>query len=191
MKNSLLATALLLATAAPAWAHEHGHDHDHSQGHAAHVHGQATLLLVVDKGQVQATLESPLDNLLGFEHAPRTDKERQAVRQMAKALQAPDTLLSFDPQAGCKLERTQLNSAVLPASLLQGDQAAPAAGAADAGHGDLELEASYQCQNPPRTIDVRLFKHFKRLQRLNVEIVSEKEQAARQLNPAQPRIKLD
>ena len=38
---------------------------------------------------------------------------------------------------------------------------------------------------------MRLFKHFKRLQRLNVEIVSEKEQAARQLNPAQPRIKLD
>lgn len=189
MKKSLLATALFLSTTASAWAHEHGHDQ--SQGHAAHVHGQATLLLVADKGQVLATLESPLDNLLGFEHAPRTDKERQAVQQMAKALQAPDTLLSFDPQAGCKLERTQLNSAVLPANLLQGDQTAPAADTADAGHGDLELEASYQCQNPPRTIEVRLFKHFKGLQRLNVEIVSEKEQAARQLHPAQPRIKLD
>jgi len=52
----------------------------------AHVHGVAEMRVVVDCAQLEVPLESPLDNLLGFEHAPRTETERAAVRTMAATL---------------------------------------------------------------------------------------------------------
>jgi hypothetical protein len=41
-----------------------------------HEHGVARLDVAVDAGRVSFSLETPLDNLLGFERAPRTDAER-------------------------------------------------------------------------------------------------------------------
>src|SRR5690606_12673416 len=38
----------------------------------AHVHGSAVLQVVMDGETVELALQSPLNNLLGFEHAPRT-----------------------------------------------------------------------------------------------------------------------
>ncbi len=43
-----------------------------------HVHGVGQLSMVVDGGSLVAELEAPLDNILGFEHAPETDEQRQA-----------------------------------------------------------------------------------------------------------------
>lgn len=42
--------------------------------------------MVVGGGQLEVALESPLDNLLGFERAPRTDKQRAAVPAHLKGM---------------------------------------------------------------------------------------------------------
>src|SRR5437879_845104 len=52
----------------------------------AHVHGIASLQLAVDGNTLTLDLSSPLDNLLGFEHVPRTDKQKAAVHNMAERL---------------------------------------------------------------------------------------------------------
>ena len=56
----------------PAMAHEPG----------PHVHGVASLQVAVDGNTLTLNLESPLDNVLGFEHAPRSEKQKAAVRSM-------------------------------------------------------------------------------------------------------------
>ena len=71
-----ISLAWAAVTGGSAMAHEPG----------AHVHGVATLQVTQDQDTLSIDLDSPLDNLLGFEHAPRTDKQKQAVQQMIENL---------------------------------------------------------------------------------------------------------
>jgi hypothetical protein len=108
LEKTLLAASMAIAFAVPALAQLPG----------AHVHGQASLEIAVDGETVQLNLYSPLDNLLGFEHAPRTEEERRAVRAMDAKLHQARSLFVFTPSAGCRLESTHLNSAALSPELL-------------------------------------------------------------------------
>ena len=88
----------------------------------AHVHGAARLELTVDGQRVSLRLESPLQNLLGFEHAPRTDREKAAVKTMTERLGRPDELFALTAAARCKAGTTHIDAPVL------GLVGAPAAG---------------------------------------------------------------
>lgn len=68
----------------------------------AHVHGGATLAIAVDGKDVTAELETPLYNLLGFEHAPETAEQKEAVEKAEKQLSEPSALIRFNEEAGCK-----------------------------------------------------------------------------------------
>lgn len=89
-----------------------------AQSPGAHVHGRAVLEIAVDSEMVQLDLHSPLDNLLGFEHAPRTGEERRAAQAMAAKLHQGDNLFVFTPSARCQLKSTHLKSAALSPDLL-------------------------------------------------------------------------
>ncbi len=170
---SLLAAGLTLAAGA-VLAHGQAHGHKHAQGHGAHVHGQARLMLAVDGNTVQISLESPLDNLLGFEHAPRTPREKQAAEAMLARLKAPETLLALSPAAGCKAGPAQVS-------------ALPGQDGQDS-HGDLEADFSFTCASPPRELEVKLFAAFPRLKRLDVQLATPAGQAAHRLGPGKNRI---
>lgn len=105
---ALVMAAAIIFTALPASVYASG----------PHVHGTATLEIAIDDTAVHVNLSSPLDNLLGFEHAPRNEKERQAVRSMASKLHQVDNILVFTPQAQCRLESTKLESSLLSPELL-------------------------------------------------------------------------
>ena len=93
----LAALALLVSTAALAQGQGHKH--------GAHQHGVAKLAVAVDGKLLEIALESPLDNLLGFERAPRTDAEREAVRKMAQRFHAAAGLYTPTPAANCRRSR--------------------------------------------------------------------------------------
>ena len=54
-----------------------------------HVHGTAELCVAVENNHLNVELRSPLENLLGFEHAPKTDSQRAAVKAMTAKLNKP------------------------------------------------------------------------------------------------------
>ena len=89
-----------------------------AQGAGPHVHGVAALEIAQDGVMVQINLNSPLDNLLGFERAPRNEKERQTVRTVASKLHQADNLFIFTPAAQCRLGAVRLESPLLPSELL-------------------------------------------------------------------------
>ena len=66
----------------------------------SHEHGAAFLNIAVDDGQVFLELESPWDNLVGFEHAPSTDEQHDLVDNAMALLNQPEQLFSFDG-GGC------------------------------------------------------------------------------------------
>lgn len=102
------ATMVAIELALPSWAY----------GAGPHVHGSATLEIAIDDAAVQINLNSPLDSLLGFERAPRNQKERQVARIMASKLHQADSLFIFTPAAECRLESARLESPLLSPELL-------------------------------------------------------------------------
>ncbi len=152
----------------------------------AHVHGMAELKVAIDGARLEIDLESPLENLLGFEHAPRTEQQRAAVRAMATRLRQAQTLFVPTPAAQCRLMAVRLESAALPAALL--GEAPPKASevAKDAdGHADLDASFTFQCAAPAslKGMEVALMKAFSGLRRLSVSLAGPKGQSATVLTP--------
>jgi hypothetical protein len=195
-----VAAMVAIELALPAWAH----------GAGPHVHGVAALEIAVDGSAVQVNLNSPLDNLLGFERAPRNEKERQAIKTMASKLRQAGSLFIFTPAAQCRLESTRLESPLLPSELLmardKGDEpksdkplvpspppSAPATSSNTHADDHAELEAiwNFRCATPQdlQGLDVRLFDNFPGLRRLDAMIAGPKGQSGAKLSPASNRLK--
>lgn len=154
----------------------------HAAGQA-HVHGAARLDIAVDMQRISLQLESPLDNLLGFERAPRTDAERRQADVLLARLRAADTMFRIDPAAGCTLARVELASAALKLG---------ASAPGEDGHADLDAEVSFNCLDAGKAafVDVGLFDAAARLQRLDVQVASPQGQFRRDLARPGRRIRL-
>ena len=151
-----------------------------------HVHGAAELRVAVDANQLEISLESPLDSLLGFEHAPRTDKQRAAVRSMAAKLRQAQTLFLPTAAAQCKLVSVTLASGALSPELLgEPKPAKPEAGKPEDGHADLDATFVFTCAAAAQLkgMEVALMTAFSGMRKLSVQVVSAKGQSATLLVP--------
>lgn len=162
--------ALGLLAATPVWAQ-----------HGAHAHGLVQLEVVVDAGSIALRLDAPLDSLLGFERAPRSEAERRAVAALRERLAQPATLFGLDAAAGCVAE---------PAAV-----AAPAldAGAAAADHADLVASYRFRCRQPGvlQVIDLQgLLAAFTRIQRVDAQVVTPAAQRKQSLKRPQALVRL-
>ena len=169
----------------------------------AHAHGVAGLQLAADGNLLTLEFSSPLDNLVGFERAPRNDKEKAAVRRMAERLRKAETLFVPTPSARCSPTSIKLESPVLDASLLavEGNQSPPSdqgarraqksSGAGEEStHASLSGEFVFRCEQPGslRDLEVKLFDAFPDLRRLDVQVVGPKGQKAVKLSAGARRV---
>jgi len=168
-----LTAALLSSLLSPAMAHE------------AHVHGVGKLDVALDGKTLSLHLDSPLINLIGFEHAAKSEKDRQAAKDMAKTLRNAATVFVTSAAAGCTLSSVNLVSAAIDPALLGQSNNAPktAAHADQDGHADLDADFVFQCAAPEKlqTIDVKLFEAFKGFVSIDVQLVTAKRQSAAKL----------
>ncbi|MFT3817819.1 MAG: DUF2796 domain-containing protein [Rubrivivax sp.] len=157
----LSAMAIALACAAGA-----------SAAGKAHEHGALKLDVAIEGNTLTIALEAPLDNLLGFERAPRTDAERKAAAEVLARLRGPGQgtpLFVTDAAAQCSLRKAEVRAPVLE----------PGAGpAAKDEHADLDADYEFDCARPAelRTLEVGLFDAYKRLRRIDVRVVGPKDQ---------------
>ena len=79
----------------------------------AHQHGIATLGVAVERSRIVITLDSPLDNVLGFERAPRTDEEKQRAAALIAQMKDGAALFRIDPAAGCKFASAEIDAPVI------------------------------------------------------------------------------
>ena len=91
--------------------------------HAQHVHGVVELGVVVEGGTVAVSLDAPLSDVVGFEHAPENDEQLELVRRAAATLSNPDAMFGLADSASCTISGTSIDG---PAYVLEhlGDDAA-------------------------------------------------------------------
>ncbi len=145
----------------------------------AHVHGEARLEISIDGEQLVIGLESPLDSLLGFEHAPRNAAERQAVQAMAAKLKQADRIFVPSAAAQCVSTGIELESPVLGGKSESG------------GHNDLDARYTWRCAKPAalREVATGLFAAFPRLRRIAVEFAGPQGQRGGRLDAGNPNFR--
>jgi hypothetical protein len=154
----------------------------------AHVHGEARLSVAVDGHVLTLLLDSPADNLAGFEHAPRNAKERSALKHMEETLKQASKLFLPTPAAHCKPQTVKLESDLLE----HAPEHAHTREQHDHGdaHADVEAEYRFQCASPEHlhNLEVTLFQHFPGVEKLAVEVAAPNGQKAAQLTRGQRRL---
>jgi Protein of unknown function (DUF2796) len=149
-----------------------------------HVHGIASVDVAIDTASITVTMSSPLDNLIGFEHPPRTDGERTAAKAAVASLQQGEKVFAIDPAAGCTLKSVDLSSAAL-------NVGHPDPSEAQAGHADIDGTYEFTCARPQlaKSIDVGLFR-FAHMQKVTAQVAGPHGQFKRELTSAERRIVL-
>jgi hypothetical protein len=76
----------------------------------AHVHGEASLNLVLDDQSLFIEFESPAYNLVGFEHEPKDQIQQKEVQDTLSLLSKPRKVFGFSAQAGCLVESVSVTT---------------------------------------------------------------------------------
>ncbi len=211
---SLLAPLALVAPGVIAEEkHEHEHDHEKRQ-HDAHVHGIAALNLALEGEEVQVELESPAANIVGFEHAPSSEADHAALDKAVATLKDGDQLFRFNSEAGCRMEKAQVTSALLDQDHDEqaddhghenkdahgdGEHQHEKQGHEEHGHeehegethSDIDAAYHFECDRPGKLMQltVELFGAFPGMEELKVQYIFESKQGAAELTPADPVVK--
>ena len=83
---------------------------------AQHVHGVIELGVVVEDGAVAVSLNAPLSDVVGFEHAPESDEQLDRIRQAAAVLGDANAMFALADSAKCEISAMSIDG---PAYLTQ------------------------------------------------------------------------
>lgn len=141
----------------------------------AHVHGEAKLDVAIDKDTITIDLELPMDVAVGFERAPKNDKEKAALAAAEQAIRNW-TLFAPTPAANCTAQEPRVTMPAFDAG--QGEER----------HADIDASFVFRCANPPalKAVETSLFKGFKRLYRIEARRVGPTGQGTARLTPKNP-----
>lgn len=158
--HHLCAATLVLALTLPAQAQQ------------AHVHGAGRLDVAIDKDSITLALELSLDTAVGFERAPKNDKEKAALAATEKTLNDAATLFLPTAAAQCAPQSVQVDMPKFTGG----------------AHADIDANYTFRCAKPAalKGIETTLFRQFKRLYRLETQRVGPTGQGAMRLTPNQP-----
>ncbi|MCY3940581.1 MAG: DUF2796 domain-containing protein [Gammaproteobacteria bacterium] len=81
-----------------------------------HIHGVIELGVVVEGSTVAVSLDAPLSDVVGFEHAPESDEQLERIRQAATMLSNPDAMFGLADSAECAISDTSIDG---PAYVLE------------------------------------------------------------------------
>lgn len=148
----------------------------HTHAATGHSHGVGTLEVIIEKGQIAIDLELPLDSVTGFEQAPKNDKDRDALAEAQRLLNDAAAVFVPTPEADCSVISAKVGVPYADGKSTGGE------------HADIDAGYVFRCTNPAalKGIETRLFKHFKRLYRIEARRVGPTGQGAARLTPKQP-----
>lgn len=155
-----------------------------------HEHGASTLEVSIEKDTLQIHWESPLSDLIGFEHTPKTPAQEAAAAKLLATLNDPSVAFQPNPEAACRVAKLSIVAPALKPASKPG--AAPSTDHDHATHSDLEYAVTYTCSNPQAltTLDIAAFQTWSAIQDIDVGLVGPGGQSAQEANQRSTRIDL-
>lgn len=143
----------------------------------AHEHGVAEFRVALEGSTVLVEFESPLANLVGFEHAARSDAEKAAMADLEKTLRGPEGLFALSAAADCVLKDVELELPGADEHDHHGHKHGHKHEHADE-HADAYVAWEFACKRAPETIEVTVIEAFPAIRVLRSETASPRGQAA-------------
>lgn len=148
--------------------HHHSSSEDNgSEAHGvtrsaeSHTHGGAEMGFVIDGKSVIVEFETPLYNLVGFEHAPDTQVQKQRVKNAQETLIKGEGLFSFNRRSECRFISPNREISLFPKALPDDEPDT---------HKDVILRYEFMCENPEKleNVSINLFEFFDELTEIDV-----------------------
>ena len=173
----------------------------------AHEHGVTVVNAALEDAALVIELESPAMNIVGFEHPPRTDEQKQAVVRALAVLETDSSLFAINSEAQCSLTDASV-AHVIDAADEGRDHENHDHEEHDDGHADHDDEHDdheagshaefvgeylFTCRQPQKLsrITVGLFAAFPLTEEVELSFLGPDTQTFRSLNAAQPALQLE
>lgn len=206
-------SAPALAPAVLACAAFAASDEQHRE-HEAHEHGHGTLDIVVEGEELVIELRIPAVNVVGFEHAPRDEAEREAVRKALVPFGDAASVVALPAEAECEAEdaKAEIWAMAREDDHEDDDHAHEKEDhgkeehekeeheeheheeqeSASEEHSELHATYHFHCHAPGKLdrIDVRVFEHLHDAEEIDVRIVTPSAQLAMELHPGETVVEL-
>ncbi len=159
-----------------------------AQAESAHQHGVANVNIAISKQALVIELDTPADNVLGFEHEPRTEQQKQHLSNTLLLLNRADSLFNIPGSAECKVQQVKIKNPFTHDEHAEDEHEEHDKHAEDEHeeheehetHSDFEILYTYDCQHQLSNINMAgLFKHFPNFITLKVQWVNENRQSAK------------
>jgi len=142
-------------------SHEHDSEH-HSETRQleSHEHGVSTLKIAIEGQNVQMELESPANDIVGFEHAPENNKQKADVENALSLLRKANGVFIPSSEAKCI---TNENSAEF--EIEEGHSET---------HSGFHVLWKLTCSNPKqlKNLETTFFELFPKAHEIEVEVIS-------------------
>jgi Protein of unknown function (DUF2796) len=160
----------------------------------AHEHGRGTLNIAVEGNKVTMELEAPGVDVVGFEHAAKTSREKAAVDKAKAQLMTPLSLFNLPVAAECRVTEASVEIGEHDHDAKEAAKSPEAGKAPAKGEGHSEFHAQYtlECKaaSSIAAIEFGYFRAFAGAEKLDVNIITPKGQSKFEATRAKPSISL-
>ena len=169
----------------------------------SHIHGVAHINVALEKNELYIEFRSPSANIVGFEHSPGNEKEEKAVKQAVEILNAGDKVFKLSSKVGAVIEEIVVITGHEDenhdeshtddhSEKHDADHNNHAKEDHDKQHSEFKAIYRFNCKHPDKLkhLDVVLFEHFRGIEEIEVQILTETKQTALELTPKKNRITL-
>ncbi|MFD2741395.1 DUF2796 domain-containing protein [Sulfitobacter aestuarii] len=162
--------ALVLAIAAsPVMGQEH-------RQLGAHEHGVGKLNIAFDSGQIFMEMSAPGADIVGFEHAPESARDRATVNDAVARLAQPLDLFALSEDAGCSVAQAKARFVTKENKEHDSHDVTGEKEISAAGHAEFHAEYSFTCSDFTAfdQIVFTYFTVFPKARELDIQLISEK-----------------
>lgn len=157
----------------------------------AHQHGVANATIVVSSSDLVIEIETPADNILGFEHEPKTKEQHAKLDDSLELLQKVDSVLSTSKSAKCSIKKTEVKSPFNEEHNEHEEHGEDEEHEEHGSHSDFDMHYEYTCKEVSelKTIEFSgLFEKFSNFTEVNVQWLYQNEQSAKTLTKQNTQI---
>jgi len=188
-KITPLTLGIILATSSFAYAEEG------FRQHGAHVHGQVEFNIAQDGQELLIEITAPGADVVGFEHSPESDGEKQTLANAVSVLSRADNIFTLSSAAGCKVAHQSVTHTLQHGKHDHEEHHNHEKHDHDQhhesnGHGEFTAEYHYNCTNIPaiKEMETSWFDQFPSTEAIKINILTDTKQAAMALTPGQKTI---